>query len=115
MSNEVAVEIALEPLRDGSWAVSISKSSGHPFFDRATLDEVRKAAVHFPSWKEGYGSALIYRMSARFIIVPPSPSTLIGLTCAFPFCTPDELKEAKLIHWFKKIVQKNVRFLGVLD
>ncbi len=113
-SNEVAVDLALEPLRDGTWAVSISNASGHPFFDRETLAQVRAVAALFPPWPEGYGSALIYRMKAKFIIVPPSASTLIGLTCAFPFCTPEELKKAEVIHWFKKMIRKNVRFLGLV-
>jgi outer membrane biosynthesis protein TonB len=113
-SNSVAVELAIEPLKDGTWAVSIRKGSGHPFFDQAALEDARKAAVHFPAWPEGYGSALIYQLDAKFIIVPPNLATLVGLTCAFPFCTPEELKKAEVIHWFKKIVRKSVRFLGIL-
>ena len=113
-SNTVTVEVAVEPLRDGDWAVSIYKSSGHPFFDEQALSSLRGAAEHFPPWPQGYGSALIYRMSAKYIIVPPSPHTLIGLNCAFPFCTPDELKNAEVIHWFKKMIEKRVRFMGIL-
>jgi hypothetical protein len=112
--NRVSVEINLEPLHDGSYASSISKPSGHPFFDQAALAEIKKMSTHFSPWEKGYGHVLRYKLDATFTIVPPSPSTLIGLSCAFPFCTPDELKELEVIHWFKKMVTKNVYFEGLI-
>jgi hypothetical protein len=111
----VAVLIDAEPLRDGGWTVSVAVPSGHPFFDRHALEQIERAAELFPPWPEGYGSAVRYRLEARFIIVPPSTSSIFGLSCAFPFCTPEELKELKVIHWFKKIIDTNVYFEGLLE
>ena len=113
-SSRTSVEIDLEPLPDGSWAASISKSSDHPFFDQTALREAQEAAKIFPSWKEGHGSLLRYRLDAKFVIVPPSPSSLLGLSCAFPFCTPEELKELELYYWFKKVIRKQIRFMGMV-
>ncbi len=113
-ASRVSVEIDLEPLRDGSYAASIATPSGHPFFDAAALQEIKQMAAHLPPWKEGYGNALRYKLEAQFIIIPPRPDTLIGLSCAFPFCHPDELKELELMHWFKKIIVKNVYFQGMI-
>lgn len=114
-ADSVAVELDLEPLSDGTWAVSIAVPSDHPFFDRRALESVREAAAVFPPWAEGYGSAVRYRLDARFVIVPPSLSTLLSLSYAFPFCTPEELQELEVYYWFKKLVRARVDFLGLAE
>ncbi|MDJ0765481.1 MAG: hypothetical protein QNJ97_21045 [Myxococcota bacterium] len=110
----VSVEIDIEPLRDGTWAASIAKPSGHPFFDAHTLAAVKEIARLFPPWEAGYGHALRYRMDANFIIIPPRISTLFGLSCSFPFCTPEEYKKLEVYHWFKKLIQNHVYFEGLI-
>jgi hypothetical protein len=111
---KVVVIVDAEPLRDGGWAVSIAGPSGHPFFDERALEQIEGVANLFPEWSEGYGSAVRYRLEADFVIVPPSTSSLLGLSCAFPFCTPEELEELEVIHWFKKILATRVYFEGLL-
>jgi hypothetical protein len=111
---KVVVVVDVEPLRDGSWAVSIAEPSGHPFFDDRALEQIEQIANLFPEWSDGYGSAVRYRLEADFVIVPPSTSSLLGLSCAFPYCTPEELKELEVIHWFKKIIGSKVYFEGLL-
>ena len=36
----MVVVVEAEPLRDGSWAVSIAEPSGHPFFDQRALEQI---------------------------------------------------------------------------
>jgi hypothetical protein len=109
----LAVVVEVEPLRDGSWAVSIAEPSGHPFFDEHAREQIEQVANLFPGWSEGYGGAVRYRLEADFVIVPPSSSSLLGLSCAFPFCTPEELEELEVIYWFKKILATRVYFEGL--
>jgi len=110
----VSVLIDAEPMTDGSWIVSIAQSSRHPFFDQYALDKMEETAKLFPQWPEGYGSAVRYRLEARFVIIPPSTSSIIGLNCAFPFCTLEELKNLEVTHWFKKLVDSKVYFEGLV-
>jgi len=110
----VVVIVEVEPLRDGGWAVSIAEPSGHPIFDRHALEQIEEVANLFPEWREGYGSAARYRLEADFVIVPPSTNSILGLSCAFPFCTPEELEELEVIYWFKKIIGSKVYFEGLL-
>lgn len=107
----VAVTLELEPLREGDWAVSIAHPSSQPLFDQGALADTRAVASLFPAWVAGYGSALWYRLEATLTILPPLPQ--IGLSCLF--CTPDELKKIEVLYPFKKLMRKDVVFVGLRD
>jgi len=106
ITDTIVILIDAEPLRDGTWAVSLVEPSGHPFLDRRALADAETAAEAFPPWEAGWGSALRFRFEAEFVVIPPSLS--IGLM----FKSIDDIE---LLYPFKRIIDKHVYFEGIVD
>ncbi len=106
LTNSFTVIIEASPLSDGTWAVSVVNSSGHPFFDRQALADAAKAADLFPPWKKGYGGAVRFAMSAEFIVIPPVPA--VGLSWG-------GIDDIEFIYPLKKMIHKRVYFLGYIE
>ncbi len=106
LTNSFTVIVEASPLSDGTWAVSVVKSSGHPFFDRQALADAAKAAELFPPWEKGYGGAVRFAMSADFIVIPPVPA--VGLSWG-------SIDDIEFIYPLKRMIHKRVHFLGYIE